>query len=45
MKGEIQPLVTNGPVDFEKYRVQDFRQIADHFRGIYGLYLALMKRI
>ena len=33
MKGEVQLLVTNGPVEFEKQQVQDFGQIADHLEG------------
>ena len=41
MNGEIQPLVTDGPVDLKKWPVlvQDFRQIVDPFRGIYGINL------
>jgi hypothetical protein len=40
-----RPLVTDELVEFEKelIEIQDFRKIIDHFRGIYGLYLNLMK--
>ena len=39
MNGENRPLITDEPVEFEKLpvEVQDFRKIADHFRGIYGI--------
>ena len=32
--GEIRPLVTDGPVGFDKYPLwfQDYRQIADHLK-------------
>jgi hypothetical protein len=45
MIGENRPLVTNEPVEFEKQpvEVQDFREFTDHFRGIYRIYLKLMK--
>jgi len=38
--GENRQLVTNEPVEFEKYpvEVQDCRKITDHFRGIYRIY-------
>ena len=35
--GEIRPLVTNEPVEFEEKPVQEFRQITDHSRIIYGI--------
>ena len=43
---EIQPPVTNGLVEFEKslVRVQDFRQISDHFRWIYTTYIKSIKQ-
>ena len=36
MIGENRHLVTNEPVEFEKYPVeaQDYREITGHFRGI-----------
>ena len=42
---ENQQLVTNEPVEFEKYPVdvQDCRKITDQFRGIYGIYPNLIK--
>jgi hypothetical protein len=45
MIGENRPLVTNELVEFEKQpvEVQDFREFTDHFRGIYRIYLKLMK--
>ena len=38
---EIQPLITNGPVEVEKQlvQVQDFRQNASRRRGIYKAFL------
>lgn len=38
-------LVVGGPVEFEEQPVQvhDFRQTADHFRGIYRMYLRSLK--
>ena len=44
MIGENRQLVTDEPVEFEKQlvKVQDFRNITDHFRGIYGIYLKLI---
>ena len=40
MIGENRQLVTDGPVEFEKYPVdvQDYRKITDHFRGMYRIY-------
>ena len=45
MIGENRQLVTNEPVEFEKYpvEVQDCRKITDHSRGIYGIYPDLKK--
>ena len=42
---ESQQLVTDESVEFEKYpvEVQDCKRITDHFRGIYRIYLNLMK--
>ena len=42
---ENRQLVTYEPVEFEKYpvEVQDCRKITDHFRGIYRIYLNLIK--
>ena len=36
---------TDGPVEFGNWpvQVQDFRQIGDHFKGIYRIYLKPMK--
>ena len=39
MNGRNRLLVTNEPVE-----VQDCRKISDHFRGICGIYLELMKK-
>ena len=38
--GENRQLVTDEPVEFEKYPVEDqnYRKITDCFRGIYGIY-------
>ena len=40
MIGENRQLVTNEPAEFEKslVEVQDYRKIANHFRGIYRIY-------
>ena len=40
MIGENRQLVTDEPVEIEKWpvEVQDFREITDHFRGIYRIY-------
>ena len=45
MTGENRQLVTDEPVEFEKYpvEVQDFRKITENFRGIYGIYLNSIK--
>jgi hypothetical protein len=42
----IPLLVTFGPVEFEKQRVevQGFRKFTDHFRGICGIYFKLIKK-
>ena len=47
MIGENQRLVTNEPVEFEKQLVehQDCKIITDSFRGIYIIYLNLIKEI
>ena len=41
MNAENRPLVTDEPVEFEKYpvEVQDFREITHHLRGIYRIFL------
>ena len=46
MNGENRLLVTDEPVEFEKQpvEVQDFRKITDHLRGIYTIYLKLIKK-
>ena len=46
MIGENRQLVTNEPVEFEKWpvEVQDCRMITYHFRGIYKIYLNLVKQ-
>ena len=45
MIGENRQLVTNEPVGFEKspVEVQDYRKITNRFRGIYGIYLNVIK--
>ena len=45
MIGKNWQLVTNEPVEFEKWpvEVQDCRKFTDHFRGVYGIYSNLMK--
>ena len=45
MIGENRQLVTNEPVEFEKYpvEVQDCGKITDYFRGIYRIYPNLTK--
>ena len=45
MIGENRQLVTNEPVELEKQsvEVQDYMKITDHFRGIYKIYLNLIK--
>ena len=42
---ESRQLVTNEPVEFEKYlvKVQDCRRITGHFRGIYRIYPNLIQ--
>ena len=42
---ENQQLVIDKPVEFEKwlFEVQECRKITDHFGGIYGFYLNLIK--
>ena len=42
---ENQQLVTNEPVEFEKFpvEVQDCKKITDHFREIYKIYPNLIK--
>ena len=42
---ENRQLVTDEPVEFEKYtvEVQDCRRITDHFRGIYRIVSNLIK--
>ena len=39
-------VVPDEPVKFAKLQVevQDFRKVTDHFRGILGMYLTLIKR-
>jgi hypothetical protein len=43
--GENRQLVTNEPVEFEKYpvEIQDCTKITDHFKGIYRIYSNLIK--
>ena len=45
LNAESRLLVTYEPAEFEKYsvEVQDVRNIIQHFRGIYGVYLKLRK--
>ena len=45
MFGENRQLVTDEPVELEKYpvEVQDCRKITDWFRRIYGIYPNLIK--
>ena len=45
MIGENRHLVTNEPVEFEKFPVdvQNCRKITDHSRGIYRIYRNLIK--
>ena len=45
MNEENQPVVTNEPVEFEKYpvEVQDFRKITNHLQGICRIYLNFNK--
>ena len=47
MNRENQPLVIDEPVEFgiSLVEVQDFGKITDQFRGIYGIYLKLMKKL
>ena len=42
---ENLPLVTDAPVEFESkpVEVQDFKKYTSHFRGIYRIYLKLIK--
>ena len=44
--GENQWLVTDEPVEFEETPVEvgDFKRITDQLRGIYGIYLKLIKQ-
>jgi len=44
MNGEIRLLVTDEPIEFEKWPVQEFRHFSDQFRGICGLYLKISKK-
>jgi hypothetical protein len=46
MNGENQPLVADGPAEFEKQpvEVQGFRKITHHLRGIQGMYLKLIQK-
>ena len=46
MSGENRQLVADEPVEFEKLpvEVQACRKFTDHFRGIYRIYLQLMKK-
>ena len=43
LSGENWQLVTDEPVEFEKWPVEvgDFRRTTDHFRGIYRIYTPL----
>ena len=43
MNGEIRLLVTDEPIEFEKWPVQKFREFIDQFRGICGMYLKISK--
>ena len=45
MIGKNRQLVTNEPVEFEKWpvEVQDCRKITDHLRGIYRIYPNFIK--
>ena len=38
-------LVIDKHVEFEKYELQDFRNLTGHFRGIYNIYLNSRKKI
>ena len=42
----INGVVTNEPIDFEKYpvEVQDFMKTTHHFRGINGIYFKLIMK-
>ena len=42
--GENQLLVTDEPVEGEKWSVEDFSQVTHHFRGIYGTRLKLIEK-
>ena len=46
MNGEHRPLVTDDPVEFEKYavEVQDFSMMTEHLREIHGIHLKLVKK-
>ena len=46
MSGKNWRLVAVEPVEFEKLpvEVQDWRKFTDHFRGIYRIYIQLMKK-
>ena len=43
--GQIWELVTDEPVEFEKYvvEVQDCRKITNHLKGIHGIYPKIIK--
>jgi hypothetical protein len=45
MIGENRQLVTYEPVEFEilPVEVQDYKKLTDHLRGIYKIYLNLIK--
>ena len=45
MNREIRPLVPHEPVEFQKQpvHIQDFRKFIDPFRGIYRIFLDLIK--
>ena len=46
MNWENRPLVTDEPAEFGKLpvEVQDLRKIIDDFRGVYEIYLTLIKK-
>ena len=46
LNGKNRTLITDEPVEFEKYLVQeqDFRKLTNHLGGIYGIYLKWMKK-
>ena len=43
---ENRHIVADEPVEFEKWpvEVQDFRKFTDHFRGIYRIYIKVLKK-